>query len=149
MPQPGVAMAAFAEPVVRIRLPPAVSPLRTWGWCEHLARNPPGRSVEAGAEPAPGQLRALLAGAAQFRAVLVFRECEPAVAIVAVTLDLIASGFAENALDLAGRNPIDLCHLRIGHAIPHPSSDGAKLRTRNFARRRQGNDRSFRLGSTR
>src|SRR5262249_60731779 len=80
------------------------------------------------------------------RAVLVFRECEPAVAIVAVTLDLIASGFAENALDLAGRNPIDLCHLRSGQAIPHPSSDGAKLRTRNFARRRRGNDRSFRLG---
>ncbi len=58
-----------------------------------------------------------------------------------------ASGFPQNALDLADGNPIDLGNLRNGHAVFQPSSNSSEMGRRDLGRhRRLGVAGSFGLG---
>ena len=61
----------------------------------------------------------------------------------------VVSGVAENALDGADRDPIDLVDLGNRHAVFHQGADAAKLRPRDRAcRLRLGVDRGFDLLNT-
>ena len=55
------------------------------------------------------------------------------------------SGLAENALNLANGNPIDLRHLGNRHAVFCPGADAGELRPWNLTCRQRGCDRSFGL----
>ncbi len=53
-------------------------------------------------------------------------------------------GFAEDALDLADGDPVDLGNLGIRHSVLHPRADTVKLRPRDFRRHLPlGADRRF------
>jgi hypothetical protein len=55
----------------------------------------------------------------------------------------MASAAPENALDVAGGNPIDLGDLGNRHAVFRQSADAGKLRARNLTRQRRGYNRTF------